>query len=99
MSNHDSMNRRGVLGCMAWAGAGLLWTVSGGVPRSVLLSDAAAATEGLTFVQISDTHIGFSKPANPDTAATMNAAGTRIAAPSPRPAFLLHTGAITQLSK
>ncbi len=99
MSNHDSMNRRGVLGCMAWAGAGLLWTVSGGVPRSLLLSDAAAATSGLSFVQISDTHIGFNKPANPDTAATMTAAVTRIAALSPKPAFLLHTGDITHLSK
>jgi 3',5'-cyclic AMP phosphodiesterase CpdA len=58
----------------------------------VLLSDAAAATSGLSFVQISDTHIGFNKPANPDTAATMTAAVTRIAALSPKPAFLLHTG-------
>ena len=95
----DGVDRRGALKCMAWAGAGLVWTVSGGVPRSLLLSDAAAATEGLTFVQISDTHIGFNKPANPDTAATMNAAVTRIAALSPKPAFLLHTGDITHLSK
>jgi 3',5'-cyclic-AMP phosphodiesterase len=95
----DGVDRRGALKCMAWAGAGLLWTVSGGVPRSVLLSDAAAATEGLTFVQISDTHIGFNKPANPDTAGTMNAAVARIAALSPQPAFLLHTGDITHLSK
>jgi 3',5'-cyclic AMP phosphodiesterase CpdA len=84
---------------MAWAGAGLLWTVSGGVPRSLLLSDAAAATEGLTFVQISDTHIGFNKPANPDTKATMSAAVARIAALTPKPAFVLHTGDITHLSK
>ena len=95
----DGVDRRGVLKCMAWAGAGLVWTVSGGVPRSVLLSDASAATEGLTFVQISDSHIGFNKPANPDTAATMSAAVARIAALSPQPAFLLHTGDITHLSK
>jgi 3',5'-cyclic AMP phosphodiesterase CpdA len=95
----DGVDRRGVLKCMAWAGAGLVWTVSGGVPRSVLLSDASAATEGLTFVQISDSHIGFNKPANPDTAATMKAAVARIAALSPQPAFLLHTGDITHLSK
>ncbi len=95
----DGVDRRGALKCMAWAGAGLLWTVSGGVPRSVLLSDAAAATQGLTFVQISDTHIGFNKPANPDTAGTMSAAVARIAALSPKPAFLLHTGDITHLSK
>ena len=58
----DGVDRRGVLKCMAWAGAGLLWTVSGGVPRSVLLSDAAAATEGLTFVQISDTISASTSP-------------------------------------
>jgi 3',5'-cyclic-AMP phosphodiesterase len=95
----DAINRRGLLGCAAWAGAGLLWTMSGGVPRSLLLSEAAAATEGLTFVQISDTHIGFNKPANPDTKATMAAAVQHIAALSPKPAFLLHTGDITHLSK
>ena len=95
----DGMNRRGLLRCGAWAGAGLLWTVSGGVPRSWLLGDASAATEGLTFVQISDTHIGFNKPANPDTKATMTAAVDRIAALSPKPAFLIHTGDITHLSK
>ena len=50
---------------MAWAGAGVLWTVSGGVPRSLLIGDAAAATSGFTFAQISDTHIGFNKDANP----------------------------------
>src|SRR5262249_31938998 len=88
----DGIDRRGLLACMAWAGAGLLWTVSGGVPRSLLLGEAAAATQGLTFVQISDTHIGFNKPANPDTKATMSAAVARIAALEPKPAFLLHTG-------
>ena len=95
----DGMNRRGLLRCGAWAGAGLLWTVNGGVPHSWLLGDANAATEGLTFVQISDTHIGFNKPANPDTKATMSAAVDRIAALSPKPAFLIHTGDITHLSK
>ena len=95
----DGLDRRGLLKCMAWAGAGVLWTVSGGVPRSLLLSDAAAATEGLTFVQISDTHIGFNKPANPDVAGTMKAAVARIAALSPRPAFLIHTGDIAHTAK
>lgn len=96
--NLDGLDRRGLLKCMAWAGAGILWTISGGVPRSSLIGEAAAA-EGLLFVQISDTHIGFNKPANPDTAGTMKAAVNRIAALSPRPAFLLHTGDITHLSK
>src|SRR5690348_9410696 len=97
----DGLDRRGLLKCMAWAGAGMLWTVSGGVPRSILLSDAEAATstDGLTFAQISDTHIGFNKPANPDTARTMTEAVNRIAKLSPEPAFLIHTGDITHLSK
>ena len=95
----DGIDRRGLLKCMAWAGAGILWTVSGGVPRSMGLGDAEAATGGLAFVQISDTLIGFNKPANPDTAGTMKAAVARIAALSPQPSFLIHTGDITHLSK
>ena len=95
----DALTRRGPLACGAWAGAGLLWTMSGGVPRSILLGEAQAATEGLAFVQISDTHIGFNKPANPDTKATMTAAVQHIAALPTKPAFLIHTGDITHLSK
>ena len=53
---------------MTWAGTGLLWTVAGGVPRSLGLVDEAMAAEapGLTFLQISDSHMGFDKPANPE---------------------------------
>jgi len=95
----DGMDRRGLLKCMAWAGAGVLWTVSGGVPRSMLIEDAKADQAGLTFAQISDTHIGFKQPANPNTAATMTEAVDRIGRLSPQPAFLIHTGDITHLSK
>ncbi len=65
-------HRRGLLKCMVWAGTGVLWTMSGGVPRSSLLGSAggllgsaAAATPaetGFSFVQISDSHIGFANP-------------------------------------
>jgi 3',5'-cyclic-AMP phosphodiesterase len=97
----DGLDRRGLLKCMAWAGTAMLWTVSAGVPRSILLGDAEAATsaDGLTFAQISDTHIGFKQPANPNTAATMTEAVDRIGRLSPQPAFLIHTGDITHLSK
>src|SRR5882672_2663519 len=66
---HDGVDRRGFLKCMAWAGSGMLWTVSGGVLGSKILSPVrAAAAESLaadfSFVQISDSHIGFNKPAN-----------------------------------
>ena len=95
----DGVDRRGLLKCMAWAGAGVLWTVSGGVPRSLGIGDALAATGGLTFAQISDTHIGFNKDANPHPETTMAEAVARIAGSPAKPAFVLHTGDITHLSK
>ncbi len=73
-ANTSRVNRRGLLKCMAWAGTGVLWTVSGGVPRSLgLLGDAIAAeprASGFTFLQISDSHVGFDKPANPNALCT-----------------------------
>ena len=65
----DGVDRRGFLQCMAWTGTGVLWALKGGVLRSVVMdplgggADAAAGSE-LSFVQISDSHIGFAKPAN-----------------------------------
>ena len=64
----DGMNRRKVLECMTWAGTGVLWTVAGGVPTSLGIIDEAVAApqKGFTFLQISDSHMGFDKPANPN---------------------------------
>jgi hypothetical protein len=97
----DGTTRRKVLECMTWAGTGLLWTVSGGVPRSLGLVDGAMAAEapGLTFMQISDSHMGFDKPANPNTKGTLEEAIGRIKALPAKPAFMIHTGDITHLSK
>jgi 3',5'-cyclic AMP phosphodiesterase CpdA len=96
-------SRRAVLKCAAWTGAGVLWTLRGGVPRSMLLGDAVEAAEmpatDLAFVQISDSHIGFNKAANPDATATFKELLGRIAAMSPRPAFMVHTGDVSQLSR
>jgi 3',5'-cyclic AMP phosphodiesterase CpdA len=50
-------------------------------------------------VQISDSHMGFSKPANPDVAGTLKAAVDKINGLSNAPEFLLHTGDISHLSK
>src|SRR6266404_9959899 len=75
--NHleDNIDRRGFLQCMAWAGTGVIWTVTGGVPTSKLLgADAKASKDDFSFVQISDSHIGFNKPANADVTGTMKAA-------------------------
>ena len=93
--------RRKVLECMTWAGTGLLWTVSGGVPRSLGLVDQAVAQEkqGLTFLQISDSHVGFDKPANPNAKGTLEEAIGRIKALPQQPSFMIHTGDITHLSK
>ena len=104
MSDHDPTgeDRRGFLKCMAWAGTGALWTMSGGVAASVSLDQAVAApaaAKGFSFLQISDSHVGFSKPANPDAAATYRDAVGKIIAMPVKPDFIIHTGDITQLSK
>ncbi len=94
--------RRDAMKCMAWAGAGVLWTIGGGVASSVLATAADAATRksgSLDFVQISDTHIGFDKAANPDTLGTMREAIGKIKAMPVKPSFIIHTGDLTHLSK
>jgi 3',5'-cyclic-AMP phosphodiesterase len=99
--NEDGqIGRRGMLKCMAWAGTGVLWTVSGGVASSMLVTGAKAApVGGFSFVQISDTHVGFNKAANPDPIATLHDAIGKVKALPTQPAFVLHTGDITHLSK
>ena len=97
----SGVSRRGALTCMVWAGTGLLWTLSGGVPKSVgLLGDAfAAVPAGFTFLQISDSHVGFNKPANPDALGTLREGIGKVKAVLSPPAFMIHTGDITHLSK
>jgi len=94
------ISRRRALSCMAWAGAGIVWSVQGGVP--VALGSTQTATPpkgGLSFVQISDTHVGFAKDANPDAAATTALAVERIRSMAVQPQLILHTGDVTHLSK
>jgi len=98
----DGIDRRGFLECMTWAGTGLLWSVAGGLPQAALMTGAAAATPAakpFTFLQISDSHIGFSKPANPDALGTLKEAVARIKALPEKPAFIIHTGDISHLSR
>jgi 3',5'-cyclic AMP phosphodiesterase CpdA len=94
-------SRRRVLECMTWAGTGVLWTVAGGVPRSLgIVNEAmAAGAGGLTFLQISDSHMGFDKPANPNTKGTLEEAMLKIKTLPVKPSFMIHTGDITHLSK
>jgi 3',5'-cyclic AMP phosphodiesterase CpdA len=84
---------------MALAGAGLAWTVSGGVPRRLGIGQAQAAPGDFVFVQISDSHIGFKNEPNPDPAATLRQALEEIGRMPAKPAFLLHTGDVTHLSR
>jgi 3',5'-cyclic-AMP phosphodiesterase len=105
--NKDGIDRRGFLQCMAWAGTGVLYTVHGGILRSLPLMQGATNAHDMakmkgadfSFIQISDSHIGFSKEANPDVTATLQVAVDRINSAAAPPDFLLHTGDISQLSK
>src|SRR5207244_5519093 len=103
--NHDGVDRRGFLKCMAWAGTGALCVMQGGVLKSYSLSklsdldQSSVAAGELSFVQISDSHMGFNKPANPDVAGTLKVAVDKINALSAAPEFMLHTGDISHLSK
>ena len=102
MTEHDDgMNRRKVLECMTWAGTGLLWTIAGGVPSSLGIIDEAvgAQTKGFTFLQISDSHMGFDKPANPNVKGTLEEAIARVKSLTAKPSFMIHTGDISHLSK
>ena len=101
--DHDDvrLDRRHALECMVWAGTGVLWTMSGGIPVARgLLGEAKAATEtGFSFLQMSDSHIGFNKAANPDALATLREAVAKVKAMPVKPSYIIHTGDITHLSK
>ena len=105
-NQNDGVDRRGFLKCMAWVGTGVVWSMSGG---GILTSSAfgaepggattEAAREAFSFVQISDSHIGFNKPVNADVTGTLKLTIDRINAMKKRPEMILHTGDLTHLSK
>jgi len=107
MQDHDNRvddgeagGRRQFLKCMAWAGAGTLWMMKSGVLRAHPLGDPPVVKGStFSFVQISDSHIGFHKAPNPDVIGTLRRSLAMINAQEVRPAFLLHTGDLTHLSK
>jgi len=103
--DHRLYSRRNALQCMAYAGTGTLFALSGGVFTPIDLAmagnygrDSSELGKPL-FVQISDTHIGFSKEANPDVTGTLNQTIDLVNALEHQPALLIHTGDITHLSK
>lgn len=95
----DGIDRRELLECMAWVGTGLIWTVGGGVLTSRTFADDQGAPGDFTFVQISDSHIGFSKDPNKDVSATLQQTVAKINKLSRRPDLMLHTGDLTHLAK
>ncbi len=101
--DHTGISRRGALECLTWAGAAVLWSVSGGVPQSFSLSgdsaQAAPPSGPFTFLQISDSHIGYKSAAYPDVQGTLQEAIAKIRAFPGHQRFLIHTGDITHLSK
>jgi Icc protein len=99
MDIDPNLQRRGFLKCMTWAGTAMVWTVAGGIPRSQIIGAAEAATTDFSFVQISDSHLGFDKAANPDVTGTLKLALDEVDAMKKKPAFMIHTGDITHLSK
>lgn len=101
----EQENRRDFLKCMTWAGTGALFTISGGVGSSIALDQASAAPvrrpaiAPFTFVQLSDSHIGFNKPPNADARATFRQAIAKVKALPVQPDFIIHTGDVSQLSR
>lgn len=101
-TSHAAPSRRTLLKCMAAAGAGTLWLMKGGVLQAQPMGSAAAlgaADASFSFVQVSDSHIGFKHEPNMDVAATFAAALDRINARATPPAFVVHTGDLTHLSR
>src|SRR6185503_16843027 len=101
--NNDGVDRRGFLKCMAWAGTGAFFVMQGGVLKSYSLSRmpkfGSNPAGELSFVQISDSHMGFNKAANPDVVGTLKAAIDKVNALPTPPEFMLHTGDVSHLSK
>jgi len=110
-NNDDGIDRAGFIKCMAWAGTGVLWMMSGGILKSFGMSQLIDKNSGhlkngivipkadFSFVQISDSHIGFNKPANPDVVGTLQAAVSKINAMPVVPSFVLHTGDLSHLAQ
>jgi 3',5'-cyclic AMP phosphodiesterase CpdA len=109
--NEDGIDRKGFIKCMAWAGTGVLWLMNGGTMKALGMSQLVDRSTGrlragvtlpksdFSFAQISDSHIGFNKPANPDVMSTLQAAIDKLNAMPAAPSFLLHTGDLSHLAQ
>lgn len=96
------MRREEFLECMAWCGTGVVYGLSGaGMVGRALADDSGAAMPAAarTFVQISDSHIGFNGKANQDVISTFQQAIDKINALPKPPEFVIHTGDLSHLAK
>jgi len=103
-AQEHGMTRRQLLRHTAWFGSAVVLTVVGGEVISQISDSpgtaAAAANDprALRFVQISDSHIGFTGPANTMVEQSFTEAIDQVNALPYRPAFVMHTGDLTHLS-
>lgn len=109
--NNDGIDRAGFIKCMAWAGTGVLWLMSGGSLKAMGMSQLLDKSTGkikdgiiipdsdFSFAQISDSHIGFNKPANTDVVGTLQATIDKLNAMPTAPSFVLHTGDLSHLAQ
>ena len=97
----DGVDRRGFLKCMAWAGAGMVWVMKGGILQSCAFGQATTDVNDadFTFAQISDSHIGFNKGVYTDVVGTFQLTADRVNALPKTPGLVLHTGDLSHLSK
>ncbi len=85
----------------AWFGAAVVLTVAGGEVISHVAGSSGAAQPAkpaLRFAQISDSHIGFKGPANPNVADTFTHAIGQVNGLGYTPDFVIHTGDLTHLA-
>jgi 3',5'-cyclic-AMP phosphodiesterase len=90
------MKRSDFVGHVAWTGAGILYVLGS---EGIVRATAEAAPGKFSFVQISDSHIGYTGPANDDVRATLEKTVADINAMPNQPTFVIHTGDVTHLSK
>src|SRR5262247_2193092 len=99
--HEEGPSRRKILECMTWAGNGVLWFFARCLPASLgnIERPRRPRPKSFNFLQISDSHMGFDKPANPNTKGTLEEAIARVKALPAKPSFMIHTGDISHLSK
>jgi 3',5'-cyclic AMP phosphodiesterase CpdA len=96
----SKLARRDAMACLGWIGTGMLFSMVGGVPRTLgAISEAEAQEKNFTFVQMSDNHIGFKAGPYQNVAGTLQTAIGKIKAMQTSPALMLHTGDITNFAK